>query len=464
MSTQIDLGPVMSVPKGDWNANTTYERLNMVRHNSAAWICNVATSKGVEPTESSTDWYLQVKDTSAVTSVNGMKGDVVVKTAETPPANDNSNRIATTGWVTGKLGDVDLSGIKDDTVEAALNASGIDNGTGELTIAEISAELARLSEQVDNRNVGDLWFGFDPKSKPANVQLFAGQLLSRASYTAHAELVFSGKRTVISESEWQAQVSANGFCPYYSSGDGSSTYRMPLIKGVHPKFVAALAEAGQYKEAGLPNITGEWNGNRLGVSVDQSGFSGALYSGGAASSGKYAAHYETGALSVRLRVDASRSSTVYGNSDTVQPPSVTCVLGEYVVGSVATIGEADAESLLAGQTLLDSKVGALENSIGRAKAYIVETWSSGTSWYRKWSDGWIEQGGYATGLSNGSKVITFHVAFSNTNYTCVSFPRGGCAGGGHWIGSSSQAATNISLAWDGQDGDPSGIMWYACGY
>ena len=152
MSTQIDLGPVMSVPKGDWNADTTYERLNMVRHNSAAWICNVATSKGVEPTESSTDWYLQVKDTSAVTSVNGKKGDVVITLTETetPPANDNSNRIATTEWVTDKLGDVDLSGIKDDTIEAALNASNLEVGTGDLTSAEIALELENLRTLTNN--------------------------------------------------------------------------------------------------------------------------------------------------------------------------------------------------------------------------------------------------------------------------------------------------------------------------
>lgn len=142
MSTQIDLGPVLSVPKGDWNADTTYERLNLVRYNSASWICNVATSKGVEPTEDSTDWYLQVKDTSSVTSVNGMKGDVVVETAETPSANDSSTRIATTEWVTNKLGDVDLSGIKDDTIEAALNAGSLEIGTGDLT----SAELATIIE------------------------------------------------------------------------------------------------------------------------------------------------------------------------------------------------------------------------------------------------------------------------------------------------------------------------------
>ena len=104
MSTQIDLGPVLSVPRGDWNAATVYERLNIVRHNSASWICNVATSQGVEPTEGSTDWYLQVKDTSAVSSVNGMKGDVVIELTETetPPVDDSSTRIATTEWVNSK--------------------------------------------------------------------------------------------------------------------------------------------------------------------------------------------------------------------------------------------------------------------------------------------------------------------------------------------------------------------------
>lgn len=417
MSTQIDLGPVLSVPKGDWNADTTYERLNMVRHNFAAWICNVATSKGVEPTEDSADWYLQVKDISSVTSVNGMKGDVVVETAETPPTDDSSTRIATTEWVTGKLGDVDLSGIKEDTIEAAINASGVDNGTGELTVAEISAELARLSEQVGNKNVGDLWFGFDPKSKPANVQLFAGQLLSRASYTVHADLVLSGKRTVISESEWQAQVSANGFCPYYSSGDGSTTYRMPLIKGVHPQFVAALAEAGQYVAAGLPNITGVVT--LFGVQALQN-ISGAFTDRGGANQSN-AGHGST-TTTKNLGFDASRSNPIYGNSDTVQPPALTFLLGEYVVGSVAVVGEANAESLLAGQTLLDAKVSALEGGVGRAKAYITETWSSGREWYRKYSDGWVEQGGLSDSANH--VTVTLPVSMANINYTIALGPFG----------------------------------------
>lgn len=81
MASQIDLGAVVPIGKGDWNSDITYERANIVRHNSTAWICKVATSLGVEPTEDSSDWYLLVKDTNSVTSVNGMKGDVVVDTS-----------------------------------------------------------------------------------------------------------------------------------------------------------------------------------------------------------------------------------------------------------------------------------------------------------------------------------------------------------------------------------------------
>jgi hypothetical protein len=213
--------------------------------------------------------------------------------------------------------------------------------------------------------VGHYWFGIDPKSKPAGVQLYSGQLLFRSAYQKHWEFVSGGHRTVLSEKEWQAMVDEQGFCPYFSYGNGSTTYRMPLVQGVHPKFVSALAEAGQYVEAGLPNITGSLNTYaRFGQGT------GAIYTDGSGFN-----HQQTGSYGYSYaNLDASRSSPVYGNSDTVQPPALTFLIGEYVVGSVATLGEADAESLLAGQTLLDSKVGALESGSGfnaAGKAEIV---------------------------------------------------------------------------------------------
>ena len=109
MSTIIDLGPVLSIPKGEWDKDTTYELLNIVRHNSASWICRAKTSLGEEPSETSSDWYLQVKDTSAVASVNGMRGDVIIDSIATPEALDDSEHIANTLWVRDRLDELEVS-------------------------------------------------------------------------------------------------------------------------------------------------------------------------------------------------------------------------------------------------------------------------------------------------------------------------------------------------------------------
>ena len=300
---------------------------------------------------------------------------------------------------------------QDAAIASSLTSATIDGGDLVLTYGDGSTKRVQLPA---GKSVGDLWMGFDSKSKPANVQLYAGQLLSRASYEAHSAFVLGGNRTVLSESDWQAQVSANGFCPFYSSGDGSTTYRMPLIKGVHPQFVAALAEAGQYIKAGLPNITGTASARDSDISDVVSG---AFYQGAS----KYGLAFSRWDTSGSECFDASRSNPIYGKSDTVQPPSVTCVLGEYVVGSVAVLGEANAESLLTSVTQLESSVGALQNGVGRTSAYVIETWSSGTSGYRLWSDNWIEQWGILTTSVSENTVKTFTVtypkAFANTNYT-----------------------------------------------
>lgn len=41
---------------------------------------------------------------------------------------------------------------------------------------------------------------------------------------------------------------------------------------------------------------------------------------------------------------------------------------------------------------------------------------NGASWYRQWSDGWIEQGGYSNTTGSGTQVITFPKEFKATGY------------------------------------------------
>ena len=47
---------------------------------------------------------------------------------------------------------------------------------------------------------------------------------------------------------------------------------------------------------------------------------------------------------------------------------------------------------------------------------ITETYVNGTSWYRVYSDGWIEQGGQIDCAKNASVTVTFLKAYTNTNY------------------------------------------------
>ena len=67
---------------------------------------------------------------------------------------------------------------------------------------------------------------------------------------------------------------------------------------------------------------------------------------------------------------------------------------------------------------------ALAASSATGKAYIVESWKSGTSWYRVWSDGFIEQGFITpkltqTGGGSTGEKVTLVKPFTTTNYGVV---------------------------------------------
>ena len=48
--------------------------------------------------------------------------------------------------------------------------------------------------------------------------------------------------------------------------------------------------------------------------------------------------------------------------------------------------------------------------------HIIESWNEGTEWYRVWSDGWIEQGGYIPASTSTSQVNNLLVEMKDTNY------------------------------------------------
>lgn len=77
---------------------------------------------------------------------------------------------------------------------------------------------------------------------------------------------------------------------------------------------------GQYKTAGLPNITGELvTGRDLAGDFRQSGaFTNSVLWGTS-----YSRHTAGAGYQVRAILDASLSNAIYGSAETVQPPAYT---------------------------------------------------------------------------------------------------------------------------------------------
>lgn len=231
-------------------------------------------------------------------------------------------------------------------------------------------------------------------------------------FFAYAE----SKGWVKTESEWQSIASANGgYCPYYSQGNDSTTFRTPKFA---PFMQVAIAsgDVGKYNKAGLPNIKGR---SDLGGIYKHVNFNGAILTEKNVGDATGATHVNAGGdQRVKITFSASNSNSIYGSSSTVQPESHNWMICVVVAGQATNIGSVDVGNVMSAVAQVQASVSAVEAKlILNAKAYITETWSNGPSWYRKYSDGWIEQGGEYTKERDTNITVTFPVAFKDTDYT-----------------------------------------------
>lgn len=88
----------------------------------------------------------------------------------------------------------------------------------------------------------------------------------------------------------------------------------------------------------------------------------------------------------------------------------------------------------------------------------VTRWTSGTSWYRAYSDGWIEQGGKLS-MPSTECTVTFHKAFADTNYMIL----GASAGSTNTLNVEFKNKTTSSVVFDFSGTNTGNFYWYACG-
>lgn len=111
----------------------------------------------------------------------------------------------------------------------------------------------------------------------------------------------------------------------FGSGNGSTTFNVPNLID---KFIQGNSTVGTTKSAGLPNITGSMGiGDMSGISyvlatgTDETG---SLRRKGNTTTVSYATStLKNGTNGYGASINASYSSSIYGNSSTVQPPALT---------------------------------------------------------------------------------------------------------------------------------------------
>ena len=237
--------------------------------------------------------------------------------------------------------------------------SGI-TGTEQPTISED----AILVDYSDNTRIGNMRLIFNIAEKDDNEVLATGILYTRAVYSELWNYVSSKTGLIISEDEWQLKYQQTGgkFVPYYSSGDGTSTFRTPLLNA-YPKGTDSVDNVGNYLSAGLPNITGniapnaETNGRWLSVDAGQ----GALTS--YSSDGTFATVAASGTKAQYggIYLNASQSNPIYGNSNTVQPESMIGIWVIKAFGVVTNNGNTDLTDILDGVTNTETRLSELTN-------------------------------------------------------------------------------------------------------
>lgn len=135
-----------------------------------------------------------------------------------------------------------------------------------------------------------------------------------------------------------------------------------------------------------------------------------------------------------------KSTKIANVSDIPAPVDISVAANTLAPGSVATVTKsgtdaapvftfgipkgADGAKGDRGDPGPQGPQGPAGSSAPTPKAYVKSTWRSGELWYRRWSDGWLEQGGRLKlgAFADGelpSSTFSLPTAFSNTTYTTV---------------------------------------------
>lgn len=250
---------------------------------------------------------------------------------------------------------------------------------------------------------------------PADSIICNGATYSRALYKDFFDYITT-QGWVKTEAEWQEIATRDkGFCPFYSSGDGSTNFRVPRF-APYQQIAIASGNAGTYHRAGIPNITGR---SDLGGIYSSSSFSGAIATGPREGNAIGATHVNAGGeQKVKLTFNASHSNSIYGRSDTVQPESHEWVMCVVAYGVATNVGSVDMANVLSANTQVQAAIGNITEFA--APAYASGSKIKANTTVTIQSNGFLRYFIVLAGTSGKAQYITINgttLTISADNYS-----------------------------------------------
>ena len=220
------------------------------------------------------------------------------------------------------------------------------NSLGDSTNGAMTQKATSDAINAARRNIGEVIASALPLTD-AGLHLMDGTLLPGSGVYDDFVNYIAGIYTdgdypdlFCSESDWQDSITSYGVCGKFVYDSIENTVRLPKITGIL-EGTTDLTALGDLIEAGLPNITGQiGHGVTDGYGNTDNGFiTASLYSANNRAQGGAGFRVEDWSF------DASRSSSIYGNSTTVQPQAIKVLYYIVVATSAKTEIEVDIDEI-----------------------------------------------------------------------------------------------------------------------
>lgn len=297
------------------------------------------------------------------------------------------------------------------------------------------------------RNVGDIFYTMRNDNELNGAVECDGATYNTTDFTGAQSigaLLAAGKIPYLSLADYATALATDGSVGVFGwDGGNTTTFRVPSLNDIFVETGTAT-QIGVFVPAGAPNITGKFSVTNAasGPKGNINATGGCVYADGK-TSGAYSAFAGDGSSASGPKVahiDASRSSSVYGNSDTVQPKSVRY----RAMVQLATSASDEA---------VETCTGVLADVAALKYDYVVDfqapTAENNYTWYRKYKSGWVEQGGIIP-INTSSVTLLVEMADANYMFQATGYKRSDTnTMTWSYISSNTQTTTGFTIASSG---------------